>query len=88
MINAQNLLKHELIGLKVKVLEAKDSGLVGLCGEVMDESKNTLVVLCDGRLKKVLKGNVVLAFYLPELKVWAKVRGDALLKRPWERIKG
>ena len=82
MINAQNLPKHELIGLRVRVLESRDSSLLRIEGEIMDETKNTFTILSGGKLKKVLKGSVVFAFYLPEQKVWAKVKGSVLLKRP------
>ncbi len=88
MINAQNLLKHEFIGLRARILESKDPSLLKIEGEVMDEGKNIFTILAGGKLKKVLKGSVVFAFYLPEAKVWAKVKGSALLKRSWERIKG
>lgn len=81
MINLQNLARHELIGLKAKVVEAKNKAAVGINGMITDETQKTLEI--DG--KKVFKAGSLFEFQLNGDKV--KVDGDEISGRPWERIK-
>jgi len=40
--HTKNLPKHELIGLEVKVVDSTDESLVGINGEVLDETQSLL----------------------------------------------
>ena len=81
MRDAQNLHRHELIGLEVRV-EGK-SGLSGLAGKVVDETRNMLLVETEAGTKKVpKKGN---KFRFPEYET--ALDGEKLLARPEDRIK-
>lgn len=82
----RNLVFHELIGLRVRVLSHYDPGLVGVEGVVIWETARTLHVEREGRVLVILKSGAVFAFQLPGGDV-AIVRGDHLLGRPSERAK-
>ncbi|NOZ76573.1 MAG: ribonuclease P protein component 1 [Euryarchaeota archaeon] len=85
MITAQNLKRHELIGLKVKVVAATNPPLVGIEGRVVDETMNMLVIEEKGKEKAVPKKEVTLEIDTGTEKV--KVVGREILGRPEDRIK-
>ncbi len=83
----RNIIYHELIGLKIRVLEHSDPGLVGVKGIVVDETAKTLLIETrDGSRKRVLKEHGVYEFILPG---GGKViiRGVQILGRPEYRLK-
>ncbi len=85
-ITPYNVLRHELVGLRAKVAESRDSGLKGLSGRITDETKETLTLKGPKGSKKVAKENVTLSIHTDggdEL----LVNGSLLLGRPEERIK-
>lgn len=85
-ITPQNLVKHEFIGLKVKVVKSTDSTQRKVSGKVVDESYNTLTVGSSGKEKKMIKQNCVFVFTLPSgTKV--EVDGKVIVGRPEDRIK-
>jgi len=63
-ITKKNIMMHELIGLKAKVIESTDKGRIGLCGTIVDETKNTIVIECEGKEKVVPKKEAVLEIEL------------------------
>lgn len=85
-ITPQNLVRHELIGLKVKVAKSTDPTQKNLSGTVVDETYNTLTIEAKGKEKKVVKSNCVFVFTLPGgTKV--EVDGSVIVGRPEDRIK-
>ena len=86
-ITLNNLLHHELIGLKMEVEQSSNKSVTGLHGTVMDETRNMLVIEDEKRKeKKISKATNTLIFELDEgIKV--RVRGDMLISRPEDRIK-
>ena len=43
-LTPETLARHELVGLRVEVVEASDPGMVGISGRVVSETTNTLIV--------------------------------------------
>jgi len=82
MINAQNITRHELIGLRAEVIKARNKSAVGIRGTIVDETKSTLEI--DG--KKVFKSGSVFKLTLPN-KTKVEIEGEKIEARPWERIK-
>ncbi len=82
MITPQTIIRHELIGLRAEVKQAKNKAAIGIRGVITDETQNTLEV--EG--KKVFKAGSEFQVELPN-KVKVLVAGDNLKMRPWERIK-
>lgn len=86
MITPQNLVRHELIGLKIKVGDSTDKTLKGITGIVIDETYNTLKMETNNKEKTVVKENCVFVFTLPN-KTKVQVDGKLLVSRPEDRIK-
>ena len=55
MVTKTNILKHELIGLDVEVVDANNKSQIGLKGKVVDETRNTLIIKSQKGEKKILK---------------------------------
>ncbi|MDY6789334.1 MAG: ribonuclease P protein component 1 [Candidatus Nanohaloarchaea archaeon] len=83
MRTAENLPRHELIGLEVEVMESTGSH-TGIQGKVVDETRNTLVVETPEGEKTVPKKENSFRFIVDDLKVG--VNGRLLEERPEERI--
>ncbi len=82
-----NILQHELIGLQITVDESPNGALVGLCGTVVDETRNMLVIETEHRGEKsVAKADNRFIFTLDD-GARVRVKGDRLVARPEDRIK-
>ena len=73
-MNPKDLIRHELIGLDVEVVKAKNHSLEGIKGKIIDETKNTLIIKQKDKMKKILKAQAT--FNL-------KVAGTFSLRRRW-----
>jgi len=85
MITRRNIVRHELIGLEVEILESSDSTLKGLKGKVMDETRNTLIIEVKDKRKVIPKGICTFAFNVRG--DFMQVPGSSLIGRPQDRIK-
>lgn len=85
--NAENLVMHELIGLRVRVSRSGDPGKKGISGIVVDETRNTLVIETRTGERKVLpKTECTFRFTLPGRET-VEVEGRAIIARPEDRTK-
>lgn len=55
MRSIENILYHELIGLKIKIDESSQTNLKNLSGKIIFESKNMLIVRTLKGIKKIPK---------------------------------
>ena len=86
-INPQNLVRHELIGLGVRIKNSTDPTQKGLKGKVVDESYNTIKIETRKEKEKIIpKNNSIFIFTLPNA-VKVQVDGKLLIGRPEDRIK-
>jgi len=85
-LTPQNLIQHELMGLKVIVVESANACSVGVSGDVVDETRNTLVISQRGSRKVIPKGVSCFRFTLPS-GVRVDVNGFQIIGRPEDRIK-
>lgn len=85
MISPRNVLRHELIGLDVTVVEASNPALSGLSGRIIDETRNTLVILGNRGRKRVQKHRTRFRVTLPD-GVLVEIDGSALVMTPERRI--
>ncbi len=76
-INDKNFLSHEMIGLKLKVIESSDPSRKGITGKIINETKNTFI-LEDGKI--LPKKECVFEFI--DIGI---VDGKKILKRPEDR---
>ncbi len=84
-INPVNLLRHELIGLKIEIIDSKNKSLIGLKGKIIDETKNIILIKQDNKIKRIIKNQVTMKIYLDNKKV--EIDGKLLVSRPEDRIK-
>jgi ribonuclease P protein subunit POP4 len=85
-ITPQNILRHELIGLNVKVSNTTDPSIRGARGAVVDETKNTLKILSARGTLVIQKNIATFRFKLPD-GVYVDVDGTRLISRPEARLK-
>ena len=86
MISVRNLIRHELIGLPVEVVESSNKFQIGIKGKVVDETKNLLIIETKNGLKKIQKKGSKFIFKIPSGKK-VKVDGERIIARPEDRIK-
>ncbi len=79
-----NLRKHELIGLRVEVLQATDPSQRALAGTVVDETRNLLVIEAGGVERRIPKQGSRFRF---EVQGGIEVAGDEIRFRPEDRVK-
>jgi len=82
----KKITKHELIGLKVKIIASTCRSLVGISGRIIDESKKTFTIETERGIKKVPKDTSVFFLTLPDGKN-VKIDGRKIVERPEERIR-
>jgi len=71
----KDLVRGELIGLTIEVVDAVNPSLVGKRGEVIDETKNMLVIANDGTTSRLVKDQVTIkadGIVLPGLMICAR----------------
>lgn len=85
-ISPQNILHHELIGLRVKIVGSVDRSIVNITGTIIDETEKTLVILSNQTEKRITKHIVKLHIILPDGSV-VEIDGKKLLGRPENRVK-
>lgn len=81
----RDILKQELIGLEVEVVSATNKDLEGIKGTIVGETKNTLIIERDKKIKKILKEQCALSVKLDKKDV--QVDGKLLLGRSEDRVK-
>ncbi len=86
MLTPRNIARHELIGLECIVLKSRNKKQEGLNGIVADETKNTIVIMQNGKISKIAKAGAEFVFTLPSGKK-VKVSGQLLVARPENRIR-
>jgi ribonuclease P protein subunit POP4 len=85
-ITPNNILRHELIGLNVRVAKSTDPTIQSVRGKVVDETRNMLTI--DRRGKRILvpKNTSSFRFGLNDGTV-VEVDGSRLVARPENRLK-
>jgi ribonuclease P protein subunit POP4 len=79
------LLAHEWIGLDVEVVESPNRCEIGIAGEIVDETQNTLKIMTEKGLKVVAKRNRT--FRVKYGDKMLRIKGDLIAFRPEDRIK-
>jgi ribonuclease P protein subunit POP4 len=85
VIRPQNILRHEFIGLDVRVADSSNPFLIGLHGKVVDETRNMIHIMTGDGIKKVQKRSTIFLFRLPD-DTGVLVDGSALETQPEKRI--
>jgi len=85
-ITSQNILRHELIGLDVKVAGAKNRTIHAAKGKITDETRNMLRIAYKGRERLIPKNVATFRFELQDGTI-VDVDGTRLVARPENRLK-
>jgi len=87
MVKPKDLVRHELIGLDVEIVESTNSEAVGVKGKVVNETRNMIMIETSvGEEKSFAKNQCTFVFTTDEGgKV--KIDGKLLVARPEDRIK-
>lgn len=80
----KKIYQHELIGQEIEIIGSKNKSNLHLKGKIVDETKHTIKIIHQGRIKTLMKDNVV--FKLK--KTNRIIEGKTIGRRPEERIKG
>ena len=81
-----DIIRYEFIGTEGKIAKSQHSGYVGIHGEVIDETKNTLTILHKGKAKSVIKNAAVFNFKFSD-GTTVEIDGKLLVGRPEDRLK-
>jgi ribonuclease P protein subunit POP4 len=82
----ENILRHELIGLPLKIVQARNRAIRGIQGVVIDESKNMITLSKRGRKVLIPKTAATFRFKLANGYL-VDVDGARLVGRPESRLK-
>jgi ribonuclease P protein subunit POP4 len=85
MISPQNVLRHELIGLDILVSVAKNPLHKGLCGCIIDETKNLLIIETPRGIKRIPKLHSRFQLHLPGSDI-VEIDGSVMVLTPEKRI--
>lgn len=85
-LTSKNLLSHEIIGLKLNVLESSDPTITGLTGTVIDETKNTLFIRIDSSRIIQISKQVATRLQVDTDNGVCFISGSSLIGRPEDRI--
>ena len=81
-----NIIRCEFIGIDVRIARSSHVGNVGICGKVVDETRNTFTILHEGKKKTVAKDLSVFHFKFAD-KTIVEVNGRLLMGRPEDRLR-
>lgn len=76
---------HELIGEEMEIVSSTNSSYLGVCGKIIDETKETIKVRKEDGKEIVLLKNAI-TFKLSN--TGEIISGKEITKRPEERLKG
>src|ERR671927_50907 len=85
MQTGDNILYHELIGLKIKICQCTQPDFINLVGEIILETKNMLIIKTSKCVKKIAK-NIIYKAILYLHRKTCYINGILLIGRPEDRI--
>ena len=85
MISPRNVVRHELIGLDVLVVQSSNPTCTGVSGQIIDETRNMLTIRTGEKLKKIPKMTSVFRLILPD-GTPVEIQGSALVMAPEKRV--
>jgi ribonuclease P protein subunit POP4 len=87
MITSKNIFYHELIGLYSEVIDSSNEFLIGISGNIIDETKKTISIETENNVIKIIQKNVSIFQILLPNGEWVEIDGKILVNRPEDRIK-
>ena len=84
-VTADNITRHELIGLDAKISGASNKSQNGIKGLITEETRNTLTISLGKKERILVKDEASIIFNLGDTSV--EVEGKTLIGRPEDRVK-
>lgn len=81
----RNLVRAELIGRDVEIVNSKNKSLDNIKGKIIDETRNMITIQTSKGIKKVIKDQVNFRMKIGNKIV--EVEGKKLVNRPEDRLK-
>ena len=81
-----NIIRCEFIGTEAEVAKSRQEGYVGISGKIIDETRNTFVILHKGERKRIIKDSAVFNFRFSDGTI-VEIDGKLLTGRPENRLK-
>jgi ribonuclease P protein subunit POP4 len=81
-----DVIRYEFIGTEAEVSKSTYPGYVGISGKIIDETRNTLTILHEGKRKIVVKDSAVFHFKFSDGTI-VEIDGKILVGRPEDRLK-
>ncbi len=78
-------MKEELIGNQIEVIKSKNKSLEGIKGKIIDETKNTLTIKTNSKIKKIIKNQTIMKIKIKNKIL--QVNGKEIQQRPEDRLK-
>jgi len=84
-LNRKDVIKSELIGTTIKIVDSKNPSLIGKEGKIVDETKNSFKIAHKNKIKVILKDQIIFEIKINGQAI--KVDGKSLVGRPEDRVK-
>ena len=84
MITADNISRHEFIGLNTQITKSSNQQVIGLNGTIINETKSMFTINTKKGVKNIPKSTSDWKFSILGKKMI--VKGSEITKRPFERI--
>ena len=84
MITSDNIMSHELIGLRTEIVESSNLQIIGLNGTIIDETKSMIIMDTTNGTKMIAKSNNSWKFSIDNKDII--LNGSKIAKRPFDRI--
>ena len=86
MITAENITRHEFIGLDTQIVDSTNSQIIGLNGTIINETKSMFSLNTVNGIKLIPKSNNIWKFNVNNQQI--TVDGSKIQKRPFDRLGG
>lgn len=81
-----DIIRYELIGTEAKIAKSTNRSYIGIRGKVINETRNTFMILHNGERKMIVKDASIFHFKFSDGTV-VEIDGKLLVGRPEDRIK-
>ncbi len=81
-----DVIRSEFIGTEGKIAKSPHADYLGIHGKVINETKNTLTIMHDGKAKSIIKNSAVFNFKFSDGTI-VQIDGKLLIGRPEDRLK-
>lgn len=80
------VIRCEFIGVNAKIARSTHHDNVGISGRIVDETRNTFAILCEGKRKVIVKDTSVFHLEFSDGTI-VEIEGRLLAGRPENRLK-